>query len=107
MSTHPSYGVLIWRVFQCEIGRIDAVGVNCLGHVFSVEMKSKKFVRSISISNEARDRVLFEGDLGELEEVAFVENSMLEVRGANGVLRLELGEYETRRLVRQMSEVRA
>jgi len=78
-----------------------------LGHVFSVEMKSKKFVRSISISNEARDRVLFEGDLGELEEVALVENSMLEVRGTNGVLRLELGENETRRLVRQMSEVRA
>ena len=78
-----------------------------MGHVFSVEMKSKKFVRSISISNEARDRVLFEGDLGELEEVALVENSMLEVRGTNGVLRLELGENETRRLVRQMSEVRA
>ena len=57
-----------------------------LGHEFSVEMKSKAYVRRISISNEARDRVLFEGDLGELEEVAFV--GMLEVRGTHGVLRV-------------------
>ena len=64
-------------------------------------------MRSISISNEAHDRVLFEGDLGELEEVTFVGGSMLEVRGSNGVLRIELGEDETRRLMNQMSEARA
>ena len=64
-------------------------------------------MRSISISDEAHDRVLFEGDLGELEEVAFVGGSMLEVRGSNGVLRIELGEDETRRLMSQMSEARA
>ncbi len=82
-------------------------GVKCLGHVFSVEMKSKMYVRSISISNEARDRVLFEGDLGELEEVVLIGGGMLEVRGSNGVLRVELGEDETRRLISQMSELRA
>lgn len=78
-----------------------------MGHVFSVEMKSKRHVRSISISNEARDRVLFEGDLGELEEVAFIEGSMLEVRGTNGVLRVELGQRETEKLMGQMSKTRA
>jgi hypothetical protein len=78
-----------------------------LGHVFSVEMKSKRHVRSISISNEARDRVLFEGDLGELEEVAFIGGSMLEVRGTNGVLRVELGQRETEKLMGQMSKTRA
>jgi hypothetical protein len=78
-----------------------------MGHIFSVEMKSKRHVRNISISNEAHDRVLFEGDLGELEEVAFIGGSMLEVRGTNGVLRIELGEDETRKLMSQMSEVRA
>ena len=82
-------------------------GVKCLGHVFSVEMKSKMYVRSISISNEARNRVLFEGDLGELEEVVLIGGGMLEVRGSNGVLRVELGEDETRRLISQMSELRA
>ena len=78
-----------------------------MGHVFSVEMKSKRYVRSISISNETKDRVLFEGDLGGLEEVAFIGGSMLEVRGTNGVLRIELGEDETRKLMSQMSATRA
>jgi hypothetical protein len=78
-----------------------------LGHVFSVEMKSKRHVRSISISDETKDRVLFEGDLGDLEEVAFIGGSMLEVRGTNGVLRIELGEEETRKLMSQMSATRA
>jgi hypothetical protein len=76
-----------------------------MGHVFSVEMKSKNHVKSISISNEARDGVLFEGDLGDLEEVAFIGGSMLEVRGTNGVLRIGLGEDETRKLMSQMSGV--
>lgn len=75
-----------------------------MGHVFSVELKSKRHVRNISISNEARDRVLFEGDLGELEEVAFIGGSMLEVRGTNGVLRVELGHGEMEKL---MSSIRA
>ena len=78
-----------------------------MGHVFSVEMKSKSYVRSISISNEARDRVLFEGDLGGLEEVALIGGSMLEVRGSNGVLRVELGQNAIQKLMSQMSEVSA
>ena len=78
-----------------------------MGHVFSVELKSKRHVRSVSISNETRDRVLFEGDLGEIEEVAFIGGSMLEVRGVNGVLRIELGEDETRKIMNQMSATRA
>ena len=76
-------------------------------HVFSVEMKSKMHVRSISISNETKDRVLFEGDLGDLEEAAFIGGSMLEVRRTNGVLRIELGDEETRKLMSQMSATRA
>jgi DNA-binding protein YbaB len=39
-----------------------------MGGLFSVEMESKKHVRSISISDEAHDRVLFEGDLGRRAE---------------------------------------
>ena len=94
-SLHPNPGASMYS------------GVKCLGHLFSVEMKSKMHVRSISISNEARDRVLFEGDLGELEGVAFIGGSMLEVRGSNGVLRVELGQGETEKLMSQMSRVRA
>jgi hypothetical protein len=78
-----------------------------MGHEFSVEMKSKAHVRSISISNETPDRVLFEGDLGELEGVVLIGGIMLEVRGSNGVLRVELGLKETEKLMNQMSRVRA
>ncbi len=70
-------------------------------------MRSKAHVRSISISNETPDRVLFEGDLGELDGVILIGGSMLEVRGSNGVLRVELGQEETKKMISQMSEVRA
>jgi hypothetical protein len=78
-----------------------------MGNVFSVEMKSKDHVKNMTISNEAHDRVLFEGDLGHLEEVSFIGDGMLEVRGTNGVLRVEFGQEEIEKLMRQMSEARA
>ena len=71
-----------------------------MGRIFSVEMRSKSHVKSISISNEARDRVLFEGDLGDLEELGMVEGGMLEVRGTNGVLRVELRREELLNVLR-------
>lgn len=78
-----------------------------MGHVFSVEMKSKGHVKNITISDEAHDRVLFEGDLGEIEDLAIISGSMLEVKGTNGVLRVELGKEETEKLMKQLREVRA
>jgi len=68
-------------------------------HTFSIEMKSKKHVRRISVSNESHDRVLFEGSLGELEELFMVEGAVLEVKGANGVLRIDLSEDELRKML--------
>jgi hypothetical protein len=70
-------------------------------------MKSKRHVKCISISNETHDRVLFEGDLGELEELPLIGGNMLEVKGTNGGLRVEQGQGETENLMSQMSEVRA
>jgi hypothetical protein len=71
--------------------------VGWLKHVFSVEMKSKKHVKNISISDEAHDRVLFEGDLGEPLKVVLVEDDVLEFIGANGVLRIGIPEDELRK----------
>ena len=73
-------------------------------HAFSIEMKSKKHVRHISVSNESHDRVLFEGSLGELEELSMVEGAVLEVKGANGVLRIDLSEDELRKMLFQKKE---
>ena len=74
-------------------------------HSFSVEMKSKKFVKSISISDEAHERVLFEGDLGELQELSLVEGDVLEFLGVNGVLRISLTEEQLRKAIRVASQV--
>ena len=61
-----------------------------LEHAFSIEMKSKRYVKNISISDEAHDRVLFEGNLGKLLNMSLVEGDVLELIGVNGVLRIGL-----------------
>ena len=67
-------------------------------------MNSKKHVKHISVSNESHDRVLFEGSLGELEELSMIEGAVLEVRGANGVLRIDLSEEELRKMFFQKKD---
>jgi len=66
---------------------------------FSVEMDSKRYVKSISISNEAHERGLFEGDIGEILELAMVDGEVLEVKGANGTLRIDISEKELRTML--------
>ena len=73
-------------------------------HTFSIEMNSNKHVKHISVSNESHDRVLFEGSLGELEELSMIEGAVLEVRGANGVLRIDLSEEELRKMLFQKKD---
>jgi hypothetical protein len=63
-------------------------------HAFSVEMKSKVYVKNISISNEAHDCVLFEGGLGELTKISLAEGDVLEIIGVNGTLRVDLSEEQ-------------
>lgn len=72
-------------------------------HTFSVEMKSKRYVKNISISDEAHDRVLFEGNLGELLELSVVED-VLEFIGVNGVLRVGLTEDQLRKALKLASQ---
>lgn len=66
---------------------------------FSVEMLSKKHVKTISMSDETHDKVLFEGNLGELEEIGMVEEIILEIKGANGIMRVDLTEEELRKML--------
>lgn len=73
-------------------------------HTFSVEMRSKKYVKNISISDEAHDRVLFEGNLGELLELSLVED-VLEFIGVNGVLRVGVTEDQLRKALELASQV--
>jgi len=72
-------------------------------HAFSIELKSKEFLRNVMISNRIGETVLVEGFLGELEELSLVEGAMLELRGSNGVLRIDLKEEELERLFIQLA----
>jgi fructose-1-phosphate kinase PfkB-like protein len=73
-------------------------------HGFSVEMKSKEYVRRMSVSDNSRDAVVFEGFLGEIEEMGIVEEVILEIRAANGTLRIDLSEEELRKALRKKKE---
>jgi len=70
-----------------EMGKVKERG-------FSVEMTSKEHVRSLIVSDESQGKVLFEGSLGELQELGMVEEIVLQVRGTKGTLRIDLEESE-------------
>jgi len=75
-----------------------------LDHTFTVEMTSKRHVKSISISDEAPDRVLFEGNLGALKDLSFVEGDVLEIIGVNGVLRINLTKNQLQETIENASK---
>ena len=70
-----------------------------LSHTFSIELKSKDFVKSLVLPNDTEGKVLIEGFLGELKELGVSEGLMLEIKGINGVLRMDLEEEELRKLL--------
>jgi hypothetical protein len=75
-------------------------------HAFSIELKSKEFLRNVMISNRTGETVLVEGFLGELEELSLVEDAMLELKGSNGILRIDVREDELTRLFNRLARNR-
>jgi len=65
--------------------------------VFSVELKSKRNLKNVTLTNGSSDSVLIEGTIGELVQATFAEGIILEVVGKNGVLRIDLGEDEIKK----------
>ena len=65
-----------------------------LGRSLSVEMASKKYVKSLIFSDEVCTRVLFEANIGNLIGLSSVDERVVEVRGTNGTLRVDLTEEE-------------
>lgn len=62
---------------------------------FSVELKSKSDLKSVSIPNgSSRESVLIEGTIGELVQMGFTEGIILEIIGKRGVLRIDINEGE-------------
>ena len=69
------------------------------GHSFSVELKAKEHMKTLSLSDEGRERVLVEGVLGELEELDVLEGMVFQLKGANGNLTLDLTEEEIKSML--------
>ena len=61
---------------------------------FSIELKSKTSLKNITLNNDSREKALIEGTIGRLERVEFVEDTVLEVMGEKGVLRIDISENE-------------
>ena len=63
-------------------------------HTFSIEMASKSHIETILVCKESNAEVMFEGELGELVQIEFVEGIILQITGDNGVFRIDLTEME-------------
>ena len=66
---------------------------------FSAVLDSKKQVKNITLSDNVNQKVFFEADIGQLEEVKFTEGLLLEVVGTKGVLRIDLPVEKLRKVV--------
>lgn len=64
------------------------------GHLFSIELNSKEYLKSLALPSESGGDVLIEGFLGDIRSLSFTEGIMLEIEGSNGVLRLDLSKEE-------------
>lgn len=84
-------------LFNSEARKVKEVSKRTKEHAFSIDLKSKEYVRHVTMSNDAVDKVLIVGFLGELKELSFIEGAMFEIKGVNGILRMDLKEEELRK----------
>lgn len=73
-------------------------------HSFSIEMKSKDSVKTLSFMEKENDIVLFEGFLGKLKNISMVEDVMLEIEGKNGIIKLDITSQEIEKCVSPKNE---
>lgn len=66
-------------------------------HSFSVELNSKDHVKLVALDND-KNKTLIEGFLGELVELNFVEGALLEIKGINGIFRIDLNAEDLSKL---------
>jgi hypothetical protein len=65
-------------------------------------MASKTYVKSLIVSDELRGTVLFDAELGNLVGLSSVDGIVLEVRGVNGTLRVDLTNEELEDMLRKV-----
>ena len=63
------------------------------GRAFVIELDSGDCLKKVSIPN-GNQRILIEGTIGKLKRAEFVEDLVLELVGAGGVLRVDLARED-------------
>lgn len=61
--------------------------------VFTVELHSTSDVKNVIVENAAQ-RIVMEGTIGALRHAEFVEDTVLELAGTRGVLRIDLARED-------------
>jgi hypothetical protein len=70
-------------------------------HAFSIDLKSRQYLKSLRVGDNGRKfQVFIEGFLGELSELKLVEESMLEISGTNGTLRLDITSNDLSHIIK-------
>ena len=73
---------------------------------FCIELNTRDHIKRVSLPDGSGDRLLIEGFLGELEVIEFIEDIMFELRGAYGVLRLDLTREELEKAINKRKKRR-
>jgi len=66
------------------------------GRVFTIELNAGSDLKKVSIPNGPQ-RLLLEGTIGSLKHAKFVEDSVLELVGTGGTLRVDLSREDIAR----------
>jgi hypothetical protein len=67
-------------------------------HAFSIELNHKRHLKTVAIPSNNSGSVVVEGFLGELVNLGFIEDSLLEIHGVNGSFRIDLKREEARKI---------
>ena len=74
--------------------------------MFTIDLKSKDHLKSLAIPHDREGSVLIIGALGVLNTIGVTEDSLLEVGGENGFLRLDISKQELMQLLSKLSPQR-
>jgi len=72
-------------------------------HIFSITLNSVEHVKTLNLPHEREGGVLIEGFLGTIHSIQLIERVMLEIKGSNGILRMDITENELRELTKNKS----
>ncbi len=82
---------LTLMAFLCHILELETNKMQKNGESsFSIELKSKEYLKTMNLANGTHEGVVVEGTIGQLLYAQFTEGVMLEVVGKKGTLRIDL-----------------